>query len=130
MSMLVAGPLAPFFWSQMACMAVAVVLLVVPKLRTNVGVAVASVLVIAGVFCKRAQILVGGFQIANLDLPGVTTSMTITNWEGGIANAYAGLVYWPTFLEFGVTLGVIALGALFLLVGLRHLPLRSAGSVK
>ena len=125
-SMLVAGPLAPFFWSQMACMAVAVVLLVVPKLRTNAGVVVASALVIAGVFCKRAQILVGGFQIANLDLPGAITSMTVTNWEGGIAGAYSGLVYWPTPLELGVALGVIALGALLLLVGLRYLPLRPA----
>ena len=123
-AMLTTGALAPFFWSQMACMAVAVVLLVVPKLRTNVGVVVASALTIAGVFCKRVQILVGGFQIANIDMPGVSTSLTITNWEAGITNAYQSLVYWPTPLEFGVTLGVIALGAVLLLVGIRHLPLQ------
>lgn len=125
-AMLTTGALAPFFWCQIACMALAVVILCVPKLRTAPCVVVASLLVIAGVFCKRAQILLGGFQVANLDMPGVATSLTVTNWENGIAGAFSGLVYWPSALEFGVTAGVIALGALMLLLGIRYLKLKPA----
>ena len=36
---------------------------------------------------------------------------------------YQGLVYWPTPLEFGVALGVVALGGFLLLLGLKYLPL-------
>ncbi len=123
-NMLFTGQLAPFFWTQIVLMALAVVILVVPKLRTNTGVVVASAFVIAGVFCKRAQILVGGFQIANLDMATVSTSYTITNWTDGITSALSELVYLPSALECGVALGVIALGGLFLLLGLRYLPLK------
>ena len=79
---------------------------------------------IVGIFCKRVQLLVGGFQVTNIDLAGPVTSMTVTNWEGGMAGAYQGMVYWPTALEFGVVLGVVGLGALMLCVGLKYLPLR------
>ena len=34
------------------------------------------------------------------------------------------MVYWPTPLEFGVALGVLRLGALLLLLGLKYLPLK------
>ena len=34
------------------------------------------------------------------------------------------MVYWPTPLEFGVTLGVVALGVLVFLLGIKFLPLR------
>ena len=124
-NMLVAGPLASFFWTQLVLMAFALLLLFWPKLRTNSGVVVASVLTIAAVFCKRCQILVGGFQISNLDYPQVTTQFTVTNWQDGLQQAYAGLVYWPQPIEFAVTAGVVALGALILFLGLKYLPLRS-----
>ena len=126
-AMLTSGPLAPFFWTQIALMAVALVLLFAPKLRTSAGVVVASALVIAAVFCKRCQILVGGFQIANIDLPGVVTQYTFTTPAGSVADTYASLIYWPTPLELGITLGVVALGGLILLLGLKYLPLRPAG---
>ena len=127
---LTTGSIAPFFWIQMAFMALALVILFVPKLRTNGGVVVASALVIAGVFCKRCQIMLGGFQIANIDFADTANAFTITNWTDGYSLAgYSGLVYWPEPIEFGVSLGVIALGALFLLLGLRYLPLRQAKRV-
>lgn len=123
-AMLVTGPLAPFFWTQIACMVLACVILFVPRLRTKGGVVLASALVIAGVFCKRCEILVGGFQIPNIEFADVANQMTITNWESGMSLfGYQGLVYWPTPLEFGVALGVVALGGFLLLLGLRYLPL-------
>ena len=126
-TMLTSGALAPAFWTQIILMAVSVAILVVPKLRTDAGVVAASALAIVGVFCKRLQILVGGFQIPNLDMPGVTTQYTITNWQAGFSGAYQGMVYAPQPIELGVTAGVLAMCVLFLLLGLKYLPLKPAG---
>ena len=123
-SMLVAGPLAPFFWTEVIGGVVAMVLVFAPRLRTTAGVVMASVLAIAGIFCKRFQLLDGGFQIANIGLAGPMSEYTVTNWAGGWANAYAGLVYAPQPIELGICLGVFALGGLVLLLGLKYLPLR------
>ncbi len=124
--MLVSGPLAPFFWVEIIGCALAAVICFVPKLRTNPLLVVASLLAIVGIFCKRVQLLVGGFQIPNLDMPGIMTQYSVTDWTAGMAGAYQGMVYWPTPIEFGVALGVFGLGALILLLGLKFLPLRPA----
>ena len=89
-------------------------------------IVVASLLAIVGIFCKRVQLLVGGFQIPNIDMAGPLTPYTVTGWESGMAGAYQGMVYFPTPLEFGVALGVVGLGALLLLAGLKFLPLKPA----
>ena len=124
--MLASGPLAPFFWVEIVGCALAAAVCFAPRLRTNPLLVVASLLAIAGIFCKRVQLLVGGFQIPNLDLPGPMTSATVTSWESGMAGAYQGMVYWPAPIEFGVALGVFGLGALILLLGLKFLPLKPA----
>lgn len=104
------------------CVLCAVVCLT-PALRTNGLLVGASLLAIAAIFCKRVQLLVGGFQITNLgEMTPFANSMSITHWEGTMADAYAGMVYWPTPLEFGVTLGVVALGFLIFFLGLKFLP--------
>lgn len=124
--MLVAGPLAPFFWAEIALCAFAAAVAFVPALRRNGLVVAASLAAIAAIFCKRVQLLVGGFQAPGLDYPGVMTPYTVTDWTAGMAGAYQGMVYWPTPLEFGVALGVLGLGALMLLLGLKFLPLKPA----
>ncbi|MCR2040942.1 NrfD/PsrC family molybdoenzyme membrane anchor subunit [Parvibacter caecicola] len=125
-AMLVSGPLAPFFWGEVVLSVLAVVICVVPRLRTTPLMVVAGLFAIAAIFCKRVQLLVGGFQIPNLDYPAAMTPFTVTNWEGNMAQAYSGLVYWPTPLEFGVALGVVALGFLVFFLGLKLLPLKPA----
>ena len=122
--MLVSGPLAPFFWVEIIGCALAAAVCFVPRLRTNPLLVVASLLAIVGIFCKRVQLLVGGFQIPNLDMPGVMTQYSVTDWTAGMAGAYQGMVYWPTPIEFGVALGVVGLGALLLLLGFKYLPLK------
>ena len=124
--MLVSGPLAPFFWVEIIGCALAAAVCFVPRLRTNPLLVVASLLAIVGIFCKRVQLLVGGFQIPNLDMPGVMTQYSVTDWTAGMAGAYQGMVYWPTSIEFGIALGVFGLGALILLLGLKFLPLKPA----
>ena len=123
-AMLTTGPLAPFFWVEVVGCTLCAVVCLTPALRRNGLLVAASLLAIAGIFCKRVQLLVGGFQIANLDLPFAMNGSSITNWEGSLADAYTGMVYWPTPLEFGVTLGVVALGFLIFFLGLKFLPLR------
>lgn len=125
-SMLTSGALAPFFWTEIVLCAFAAVVAFVPKLRTNPLIVVASVAAIIGIFCKRVQLLVGGFQLPNLDYAFAANSMTVTNWESGMAGAYQDMVYWPTPIEFGIVLGVLGLGALLLLLGLKFLPLKPA----
>ena len=123
-SMLTTGPLAPFFWIEVVGCALTAIVCFTPKLRTNPLIVAAGLLAIVGIFCKRLQLLVGGFQLPNLDYAGPVSPYTVTGWESGMTAAYQGMVYFPTPLEFGVTLGVVGLGALLLLVGLKYLPLK------
>ena len=123
-AMLTTGPLAPYFWVEVIGCAVCAVICFTPALRTNGLLVVGSLLAIVGIFCKRVQLLVGGFQLPNLDYAGPLTSMQHTAWDSGLSGIYGGMVYWPTPLEFGVTLGVVALGFLIFFLGLKFLPLR------
>ena len=122
--MLTTGPLAPFFWTEVVGCVLCAVVCFAPRLRTSPLIVVASLLAIVGIFCKRVQLLVGGFQIPNIDYAAPVSSYTVTDWTSGMAGAYQGMVYFPTPLEFGVALGVIGLGALLLLLGLKYLPLK------
>ena len=123
-AMLTAGPLAPFFWAEIVLCAFAAAVAFVPALRRNGLIVIASLAAIVAIFCKRVQLLVGGFQIPNIDLAGPTTTYSVTDWTAGMTGAYQGMVYWPTLLEFGIVIGVMGLGALMLLLGLKYLPLR------
>lgn len=122
--MLISGQLAPFFWAQIILMILALVLVFTPKLRTSTGVMVASVLTIVAVFFKRCQILLGGFQIADIALPQQPTQYTIPNWQNGVETAYESLIYWPQPIEFCIALGVVSLGVLVFLLGLKFLDLK------
>ena len=83
-AMLTSGALSPVFWTQVALMAVSVAILVVPKLRTTSGVVAASVLAILGVFCKRLQIFVGGFQIPEPRCQALPRSMPLPTGRPGL----------------------------------------------
>lgn len=124
-AMLTTGPLAPYFWIEIIGCAICAVICFTPALRTNILLVAGSLLAILGIFCKRVQLLVGGFQLANLDYAGPLTPMQHTAWDSGLSGIYGGMVYWPTPLELGVTLGVVALGVLVFLLGIKLLPLRS-----
>ena len=87
-AMLATGPLAPFFWVEVVGCALCAAVCFTPKLRTDPLVVVASLLAIVGIFCKRAQLLVGGFQIPNLDYAGPMTQYTVTDWATGMTGAY------------------------------------------
>ena len=124
--MLTSGPLAPFFWSEMILGVITMIIAFVPKLRTIPFISVAAACAILGVFFKRIQLLIGGFQIENIPWPTVTTGPAINGAEYAVLPSPDVLIYNPSFLEIGIVVGVIALGACILLLGIRHLPLKPA----
>lgn len=125
-AMLTTGPLAPYFWLEIIGCAVCAAICFTPALRTNALLVVGALLAIAGIFCKRVQLLVGGFQLANIDYAGALTPLQHLSWDAGVAGVYGSMVYWPTPLEAGVTLGVVAIAVLVFLLGIKFLPLRPA----
>ena len=124
--MLTSGPLAPYFWMEVVGCAICAVICFTPALRTNTLLVIGALLAILGIFCKRVQLLVGGFQLANIDYTGTLTPLSHQAWDTGMTSIYTPMIYWPTPLEFGVTLGVVALGVLVFLLGIKFLPLRPA----
>ena len=127
-AMLTTGQLAPFFWTQIVLSATCMVICLVPKLRSTPLLVAGGTAAIIAVFCKRVQILVGGFQIANLTDPGVMTDHTITFGGQTLERAYEGMVYWPAPIEFAVAAGVVAMAVALLLAGLKFLPLQPANA--
>ena len=122
--MLVAGPLAPFFWAQIILCAVCAVICFVPQLRRDGFMIAAAVMAMAGIFCKRVQLIAGGFQIPNISDAFSLTSHAVPNFEGTLSQAFSGMVYAPTALELIVFAGVLALGVMIFLLGVKLLDLK------
>ncbi len=121
-AMLTVGPLAPFFWVEIICCVFAACVAFAPRLRTNPLIVAASLASIVAIFCKRVQLLFGGFQTANLEYADVLNPSSVTNWKAGM-EAYHSLVYYPNVFEIALTLCVVGLGVLLLLLGIKYLPL-------
>ena len=49
-----------------------------------------------------------------------------TGWSTGLAGAFEGMIYAPTLPEIGLAVGVLALGVLMVLLGLKLLALKPA----
>lgn len=122
--MLTTGALAPFFWIEIIACIIAAVIAFTPKLRTNPLIVIASILAIIGIFCKRVQLLVGGFQIANITYPNSAPETALTDIGSAFQNLGGSMVYFPTPLEFAVVIGMFGLGVFLFLLGLRYLPLK------
>ena len=126
--MLTTGALAPFFWTEIILCAFAAVVAFVPSLRRNGLIVAASIAAIVAIFCKRVQLLVGGFQTPNIDLASAGAfGSPLTDMGAATLPLGGSMVYFPSPIEFGIVLGVFGLGVLMLLVGLKYLPLGQAG---
>ena len=95
------------------------VLLVVPRFRSRLSlVAVASVLVLVGVYAFRIELVVGGMIKPLLHLPpGIaigTYKVTQTSFQ------FTGM-YHPTWVEYSIVAGLMALLALLITLGYRWL---------
>ncbi|MDR1014803.1 MAG: polysulfide reductase NrfD [Coriobacteriales bacterium] len=126
-AMLISGVLAPFFWSQTICCAIAAAVCFVPKLRSVPLMTVAGVLGMVAIFCKRFQLIAGGFQIPNVGMAGIVTEYTATGVSGAdttMSAIYSGLVYAPAVMEVGLFAGMIAMGVLIFLLGVKFIDLK------
>ena len=115
MSVLFAGALAPVFWLEAGTAVVAVVLLFANK---GAGwAALAAVLALVSVFCKRVQFMMSGFLDMQAPYPGIETA--------GFVNTMplAAPLYAPTLVEVGITVAVLSLGVALVAIGLRKLPI-------
>lgn len=122
--MLISGPLAPFFWAQVLLCAGCAVICFVPQLRRNGLMVVAAIMAMAAIFCKRVQLIVGGFQIPNITDAFSLTGHSVAQASGTLAQAYSGLVYAPTAMELAIFAGIVALGIMVFLLGLKFLDLK------
>jgi molybdopterin-containing oxidoreductase family membrane subunit len=126
-ALLTSGPLAACFWAEVAFGIATMAVAFIPSLRRPGLICTASVLSVLAILAKRVQLLVGGFQIPNIDYPGASTGPALSDAGQALDSLGGSLVYFPSPLEIGVVCGVISLGACLLLVGLRMLPLRPKG---
>jgi len=116
---MLSGAFAPMFWTEVGGGIIAAVLLLNKKTQASAGlVALAAVLAVVGIFFKRFQLLLGGFEFSNIEYWSITTGPAA--WSSGVLN------YAPTLLEWGIVIGVIALGAFMLILGLNKLALKPA----
>ena len=118
------GSLAPMFWIEVIGALIAVYLLLNREKRQNANaVIVATVLVLTGAFVQKFEMLLAGFQFRNLTYPGVVTGPPASDagsWWHAMKGSY---FYFPTIIEWLIVLGLFALGALMVTLGLKYLPL-------
>ena len=125
LALMTAGPTAPFFWFEIiGGLVIPFCVLVFAKNRERTGLVVgASVLVIAGVLCKRLWLLLTSFIVPNVQgAPGI---MSDGSWT--LMGSYA-----PTLPEVAIVLGVVSVGVLGfeLLAGWALAPATEAASAK
>ena len=115
LSQMLSGATAPFFWAEIiGGLLVPFIILAVAKNREKRGmVALASVLEVLGVACKRAWLLLTSFITPNVaGGPGITSG-TLAAQQGNAPNMWATVgTYAPTVPEVLIVVGVIALGTL------------------
>lgn len=115
LSEMISGATAPFFWFEIVGgLLVPFVVLASAKSREKRGaVALASVLVVLGVACKRAWLLFTSFIHPNVaGGPGISTG-TLSAQSGTAPDVWSAVgAYAPTLPEVLIVVGVISLGAL------------------
>lgn len=125
--LLVTGPLAFFFWVEIIFSIVAIVITLVPQLRKTGFLTLAAVLAILGVYCKRIQIVVGGFSEPNLTQPTLESGVGLTEAGSALQSMFSSLVYFPSGFELLVGLCFFSFGVCLLLIGVKYLPLKPVG---
>ena len=125
LEMLFTGRLAPLFWSQLVLgVAVPLAIYATPALRRRTPLVVAAAaLSILGVFAKRVNILMPGMYDPQIALePGIPLGRA---GEGfGIDTLYV-----PTWVEYGVMVGLFAFLALLITLGVRRWVVPQAAGV-
>ena len=114
--MLLTGRLAPVFWSQILLgVLVPFVVYAVPRLRARMPLLMgAATLSILGVFAKRVDILMPGMYDPQVSMaPGIPAGRPD---QGFIIDE----LYVPTWVEYGVVVGIAAFAGALITIGVRR----------
>lgn len=115
LDMLLFGQLAPLFWSEIALGLVVPFAIVASRFRHRMPwLLLASVLAVLGVFAKRVNILMPGMYEPLVGMaPGIPGGRPAQPFS--IAQTYA-----PTWVEYGVVIGIFAFGATLITLGVHR----------
>jgi dimethyl sulfoxide reductase membrane subunit len=116
LEMLFGGRLAPLFWAQIGLgVLLPFVVYATPRLRSRTTLLVAAaVLSILGVFAKRINILMPGMYDPQVSMaPGIPLGRPGQGF--GIDELYV-----PTWVEYGVVIGITAFAATLITIGVRR----------
>lgn len=123
LEMLLSGRLAPVFWAQILLgVVIPFAVYATPRLRARTHLLVgAATLSVLGVMAKRVNILLPGMYEPLIEMePGIP--------GGRAGQAFATeVLYAPTWVEYGITIGLAALGATLVTLGVRLWVLPRAG---
>ena len=133
-TVLVSGSLAPIFWSEVAFGALLpLVLLAIPQTRRSPGwLGLAGALVMLGVFAKRINIIMPGYlEQENISFaPGVSTGDFVPAagdlFRAGQSSFTNVPSYLPTITEIVITLGILAMVAFVVTIGVQLVVNRSS----
>jgi molybdopterin-containing oxidoreductase family membrane subunit len=126
---LVGDTLSFWLWTVLGGV-IPLVLLSIPSLRRRTwAVFTASVFAIVGILFEGVNLIFTGYSDLNIDAaPGVTTG---TEYSGIGSNIWATAgSYTPTVVELLISLGLVALGALIVTLGLRFFPVFPSETVE
>jgi molybdopterin-containing oxidoreductase family membrane subunit len=128
LSLVTAGPFSPLFlieWTIGGIVPLAI--LAYPRTRmTSLGLAVASTLLIVGVFAYRIELIIPGFVAPLVSLP---PGQTVGQYIPGVSSYAVAGTYMPTWVEYAVTGAMVALGAFIATIGAKLIPFRSTKTV-
>ncbi|AFK19900.1 molybdopterin oxidoreductase [Haloferax mediterranei ATCC 33500] len=103
--------------------AIPLALLSVPSLRKRVSVIfTAGLLAVFGTMFEGIRLVFTGYDVANIDAaPGISVG---AGYNGVTTDIWATAgTYTPTLVEVTITLGIVALGAIIVTLGLRYIPM-------
>lgn len=122
---MVNGAFAPLFWTEVIGGLMAAFVLLSPSMRVKpVPAGAAAVLAIVGIFFKRVQLLIIGFGLPNLTYFSVTTGPPASDARTWWHSLRGDFIYFPSLAEWGITIGLLAFGAMMLTLGVKYLALK------
>jgi molybdopterin-containing oxidoreductase family membrane subunit len=121
LSLVTTGPFNPLFLVEWTIGGIVpLLILAYPRTRnTTLGLAVASILLIVGVFAYRIELVVPGLVAPLISLPPGTALGQYIPVIGSYAPTGN---YSPTWVEYAVTGAMIALGAFIVTIGVKIIP--------
>jgi molybdopterin-containing oxidoreductase family membrane subunit len=124
LSLVTTGPFSSLFLIEWTIGGIVpLVLLAYPRTRqTTLGLAIASILLVVGVFAYRIELILPGFVNPLVSLP---PGQALGQYIPGIGSYAVTGAYSPTWVEYAVTGAMIAFGAFIVTIAAKIVPFNS-----